>query len=413
MRIAHVLRKYDPSEWGGVETAVLQLMHGLRAAGVDNTVYAPKLAQPTQVADPFAAAGFAVRRYRATLPVLGITADERQRRLAVGGNILSLDLPARLLMDGVDVLHAHTLNRIGGAVRVVSKVRNVPYAVSIHGGYLDLPPSVVSEMVAQGRRGFDWGKPFGLALGSRRVVDDAAAVFAVNPREAELLQEKYPHLNVECMPLSIDPKPFAQSHVETANRALAITPERKVILCVCRIHPVKNQLLLIEAVDRLRREFPDLLLVLVGGVTDASYSDALRQTVAERGLENHVRILDPLPPGQPTLVGLYQRADLFALASDAETFGLVLIEATLARTPFVASDTSGATHVAGVCESGQLFRRGDVDDFVRVARERLANPIDSGVLDRAHQTVIDKFSVRAVAERYLVHYRRLTSGNAA
>ena len=43
MQIAHILRKYDPSEWGGTESVVLQLTADFSAHGVDSIVYAPRI----------------------------------------------------------------------------------------------------------------------------------------------------------------------------------------------------------------------------------------------------------------------------------------------------------------------------------------------------------------------------------
>lgn len=412
MRIAHVLRKYDPAEWGGVETAVLQLVRGLRDAGADSVVYAPALERPSEVDDPFLEAGFVVRRYSARLPVIGISSEERERQIQVGGNILSLDLISQLLSAQVDLIHTHTLNRIGGAVRMASKLRNKPYVASIHGGYLDLPPRVADEMAGRGRRSFDWGKPFGMVLGSRKVVPDAAAVFAVNPHEAELLKEKFPNLRVDCMPLGIDPAPFERPQSQEAAVRFGIDDDQKVLLCVARIHSVKNQTLLVEGVRRLRQDFPNILLFLVGGVTEAAYAEQLEAAIARDSLEANVRLLPPLSPSDPALVGLYQRADLFTLASNAETFGLVLIEAALAATPFLASRTSGATHVASHCDTGTLFPIGDVDAFVAEARHLLNARPNRGDLEQSRKEVVSFYSKDAVAQRYLEHYRAVLAAHA-
>ena len=48
MHVAHVLRKYNPAQWGGTETVILQLLDGLRAQGVSGSVYAPRLEQAVQ-----------------------------------------------------------------------------------------------------------------------------------------------------------------------------------------------------------------------------------------------------------------------------------------------------------------------------------------------------------------------------
>src|SRR5690349_20453963 len=96
MQVAHILRKYNPAEWGGTETAVKQLLDGLKREGVIGTVYSPKLAQPP-ARDPFKEASHPIRRYRAFVPVLNLTEEQRAQLVAVGGNLMSFDLPFRLL----------------------------------------------------------------------------------------------------------------------------------------------------------------------------------------------------------------------------------------------------------------------------------------------------------------------------
>jgi hypothetical protein len=81
MRIAHLLRKYNPAEWGGTETVIHQTTSGLRRQGVDSIVYCPALAggtsgsavelkdahgrdaRATMVRDPLAEAGCLVKRF--------------------------------------------------------------------------------------------------------------------------------------------------------------------------------------------------------------------------------------------------------------------------------------------------------------------------------------------------------------
>jgi hypothetical protein len=43
MRVAHLLRKYNPSEWGGTESVMLQLTAELAKLGIESVVYAPKV----------------------------------------------------------------------------------------------------------------------------------------------------------------------------------------------------------------------------------------------------------------------------------------------------------------------------------------------------------------------------------
>src|ERR1700690_2459831 len=99
MRVAHLLRKYNPSEWGGIESAVLQLTTDLEKHGVGSVIYAPRLEMGTNSADPLEATNCVVRRFRARVPVWGISAERKDRLIAVGGNLISFDLMGSLWRD--------------------------------------------------------------------------------------------------------------------------------------------------------------------------------------------------------------------------------------------------------------------------------------------------------------------------
>jgi hypothetical protein len=196
MRVAHLLRKYDPTEWGGTETAIARLTAGLAAQGVDSVVYAPRLprtmtaaegasqlsdmggtpmppvtaakrgtgvppvdSQQTgrrPAADPLVAAGCVVRRFRAFVPVWGIAAERKRQLVAVGGNLLSFDLPGALWREpGLDVIHAHVLGRLGAIGRAVARRRRLPFVLSVHGGAYDLPSAVRQGLVQPAAGGWD------------------------------------------------------------------------------------------------------------------------------------------------------------------------------------------------------------------------------------------------------------------
>ena len=59
MRAVHLLRKFNPAEWGGTETAIQRLFDGLREHGVRPVVYCPRLEQDS-VEDPLVAGGYDV-----------------------------------------------------------------------------------------------------------------------------------------------------------------------------------------------------------------------------------------------------------------------------------------------------------------------------------------------------------------
>jgi alpha-maltose-1-phosphate synthase len=355
MRVAHILRKYNPAQWGGTETAVQRLLDGLASHGVSSIVYGPNLDEPC-THDPFAEAGHSVRTYRARAPVWGISEEQRKQLFAVGGNLLSFDLVWKLLREpDLAVIHTHATNRLGGAALTVARWRGLPLVATIHGGVLDLPDSVRQQLAAPLQGGWEWGKVFGALLRSRRVLEEASAIFTCNRNEAELLAARFPGKRIVVQPHGVPASLYQADQRSIARAAFPQIQDRPVLLAVGRIDPVKNQSWLVQQWPAVLQRHPEAMLALAGACTDESYGKQLKKDLRNLGIEKRVLLTGGLPPGDARLVGLLQTARALVLPSQSETFGLVIIEAWAAGTPVLSSRTSGADELVQHGHNGLLF----------------------------------------------------------
>lgn len=375
MRVAHILRKYDPAQWGGTETAIERLTAGFVGQGVESVVYAPRLPAEVAVADPLVAAGCVVRRFRALVSVWGISAARRREMVAVGGNVLSFELIRALWREpGIDVIHAHALGRLGASGRVVARERGLPFVLSVHGGAYDLPTAVRDGLSRSAAGGWDWGKPLGWMLRARYLFDESDAILTVNEREAVLIRERHPGRRVMVQPHGVPAARFAVDQRAKAQAAFPIVDGRPVLLVLGRIDAVKNQEWLIAQAAGLVRRHPRVLLVFVGASMDRGYGEALKARVTRDGLEGNVCWAGNLPPGDPRLVGLLQTARAVVLPSVSETFGIVILEAWAAGTPVISSRTSGAMALVEEGVNGWLFGLGEPATFHAAVDQLLADP---------------------------------------
>ena len=356
MRVAHILRKYDPTEWGGTETAIARLTAGLAGQGVDSVVYAPRLARTMTAADPLAAAGCVVRRFRAFVSVWGIAAEQKRQLVAMGGNLLSFDLPGSLWREpGLDVIHAHVLGRLGAIGRAVARGRRLPFVLTVHGGAYDLPVAVRQELVKPAAGGWDWGRPLGLLLRARHLFAESDAIITCNQREAELIRARHPGRRVYVQQHGVPAALFAPDNRPMAREAFPALQGRAVLLVLGRIDPTKNQEWLVAQAAELARRHPRILLVLVGACTNQRYCAALSTRVTREGLHDCVLLTGNLPPGDPRLIGLLQEAQAVVLPSLSESFGIVILEAWAAGTPVISSRTTGAAALVEDGVNGWLF----------------------------------------------------------
>jgi glycosyltransferase involved in cell wall biosynthesis len=408
MHIAHLLRKYNPAEWGGTETVIRQLFDGLRRDGVESTVYCPAIPNPGGH-DPLAEAGCAIRRFRAFVPIWGISPEQRRQMVAVGGNLLSFELPRMLWADrSISLIHTHTLGRIGGIGLTLAQRKGVPFVLTIHGGVYDLPEALRRSFNTPQTGGVEWGKPFGLLFRSRRVLDEADAILTCNQREAELIREQHPDRRVIVQPHGVPAKLYAEEHREAAWAAYPQLRGRDVVLSLGRIDAVKNQRWVVEQMPEMLRRHPNVVLVLAGACTDEAYGAELNRRIAELGLEPHVLITGKLPPADPRLIGLLQIARVAMLQSVSETFGLVILEAWAAGTPVLSSRTSGASALIEPGRNGWLFDLDRPESFhtaISIAltnEQRRAEAVAAG-----RQRVVAEYDTQVLASRVRQMYEHL------
>ena len=362
MRTVHVLRKYNPAEWGGTETAVLQMTSGLREHGVESTIFCPEIPEKPRH-DPLAEAGNTIKRYRAFVPVAGISDQQRAQLVSVGGNLMSVDLLWYLFREPASIIHTHAMNRIGGIALTAAKFRKLPFVVTIHGGAMDLPQKVKDQLAEPLKGGLEWGKVLGAPLRSRRVLPDADAILTCNKKEAALLAEKYPGKRILVQPHGVPMARFEQDCRPAAQNAFPELRGLPYLLVLGRIDPVKNQGWALEQFPAIVRKHPDARLVFAGACTDEQYGKSLKKEARNSGIEDRVTFTGGLSPGDPRLTGLLQGAAAVVVPSHSETFGLVILEAWAAQCAVITSRTSGALDLVQDGVNGHLFDLKDATNF--------------------------------------------------
>lgn len=409
MRVAHLLRKYNPSEWGGTETAIQRLFEGLKEHSVVSIVYSPRIETGVKTADPLQKAGCRMERFKAFVPIWGISNAEKQQMISVGGNLMSLDLISSLWRQrGLSLIHTHALGRIGAIGSTIARLRHLPLVVSIHGGVLDLPQGLRSSLLNSTGKGWEWGKVFGLLLRSRQLLHDADAIVTCNPKEAALLQNKFPAKHVVVQPHGVRLDQYQADHRHAAIAAFPAIANREMLLCLGRIDSIKNQAWLIEQAPGIFRAHPKAFLVFVGACTEEKYGKMMERRIHELGIQDHVLLTGGIPPADPRLIGLLQDATALVLPSISETFGLVLLEAWASGTAVISSRTSGATALIKHGENGWLFDLDCPDGFHKAVNQTLSNPgLRKCLAARGGELVSSDYDTTALAVRMKEIYAQL------
>ncbi len=168
------------------------------------------------------------------------------------------------------------------------------------------------------------------------------------------------------------------------RESLGVPRDAQILLNVGVSEPRKGHGPLLAAFDVVRRRHPDTHLVIVG-LHDSLYCDALRDRVVKRGLSDQVSLVpivrDPLP--------WFRIADLFVNCSDIESLPRTILEAMALRLPVVATDVFGARELITDGESGWLCQPNDLNALIVGLLRALDTPPAERVrlADRAHSHV--------------------------
>lgn len=127
------------------------------------------------------------------------------------------------------------------------------------------------------------------------------------------------------------------------------------LLFAGRIQKLKGPHILIRALGLLARSRPDLSfeLTVLGSLSGVTELD-LHRLVAEEGVQGSVLLLPPVPADE--LAAWFRGADVVAVPSYSESFGLVAMEAQACGTPVLAHDVGGLPHTVRDGETGLLVR---------------------------------------------------------
>ncbi|HEX7744510.1 MAG TPA: D-inositol-3-phosphate glycosyltransferase [Micromonosporaceae bacterium] len=382
----------------------------------------------TEVARRLAEAGVAVEIFtRATAsdlpPVVEVAPGVHVRHITAGPyeGLGKEDLPAQLcaFTNGVlraeaarppgfyDLIHSHYW--LSGQVGWLAKERwGVPLVHTAH-----TLAKVKNAQLAAGDR----PEPKARVIGEEQVVAEADRLVANTHAEADDLISRYAadprRVSVVEPGVDLDRfQPALTGREDAARRAarrrFGLSARGHVVAFVGRIQPLKAPDVLLRAAATLSRLDPevarDVMVVIAGGPSGSGLDrpTALIELAASLGISGSVRFLPPQAGAD--LPALYRAADLVAVPSYNESFGLVALEAQACGTPVVAAAVGGLPTAVRDGVSGTLVAGHDPADWARTLGRLLSAPALRAELARGAVEHARNFSWTRTAAGLLAVY---------
>jgi glycosyltransferase involved in cell wall biosynthesis len=230
--------------------------------------------------------------------------------------------------ENVDLIHSNTLVTIEGALAATAL--GLPHVWHSRGPFWEkFPPAYAG----------DWEFFYSMI---DEVGDHVACVSSV------VLEQTKQYVSKTSCTLISDGVDL--SDVSDRETDLDLDGPAEFIACVGGIQQRKGQLDLIDALAIVKREHPQVVLLLCGTFGDEPYANEIRTRIEDTGLGSSVKFLG----FRSDVAGIVRRCRLVVHPAKSEGFGLAILEAMALGIPVVATRSGGPEEIIEDGVSGML-----------------------------------------------------------
>lgn len=327
---------------GGMNVYVRHLALELAAIGVAVDIYTRRTAagQPDRVQ---LAENVAVHHITAG-PFATVSKEALPELIPEMADVVAAHVAA-LTGDPVTVIHSHYwLSGMAGIL--VARQLDLPLVHTMH-----TMARVKNHHLPQGQT----AEPGIREDGEQHIVSAATRLIANTTAEAAELEGHYDgcEQRIDVVSPGVDLKVFKPAFRDRSRKELGVARQRFHVVFAGRLQRLKGPHVLVRAAALLRNERPDIDLQLTFlGARSGHDSYDLVHMIDDAGLVGVASVLPPVVPEQ--LADWYRSADVVAVPSSSESFGLVALEAQACGTPVIATNVGGLPRAVSDGRTGLL-----------------------------------------------------------
>ncbi|HEY9693368.1 MAG TPA: glycosyltransferase [Oculatellaceae cyanobacterium] len=292
-------------------------------------------------------------------------------------------------IDDYQLLHIHAIFSYASTMAMaIARLKHIPYIVRPIGQLCEWSLQQSAQK-----------KQIYLNLIEHANIDHSQALHFTSEQEKQETSQlcfKAPNF---ILPLGLSVPAQLPSARQKLRKLLKIADNQPVILFMSRLHPKKGLNYLIPALAKLTN-LP--FTFVLAGSGDTEYETEIDSLLQSTGMQQHTYRCGFVSGEMKQL--LLQGADIFALTSHSENFGIAVLEALAAGLPVIV--TPGVA-LASVIKKHQLGYVTELDeDKIASAIQSLLS--DQNVVkqmsDRARQLILEEYTWEQIAGKLIAVY---------
>lgn len=186
-------------------------------------------------------------------------------------------------------------------------------------------------------------------------------IITINQEDYLLVKDKFHCEACYIEGIGIDTKKFQINLTEREKKDLQtelnVSSKNFVMLFAGELNKNKNQIFLIQAMQKIKKIYPNVVLLLAG---EGSYKEEYQKQIKEYNLEENIYLLG----FRTDISKILKLCNLVVSSSYREGLPINILEALSSHVPVVATNIRGHRELIKSGENGFLYEIDDTNDFI-------------------------------------------------
>ena len=185
---------------------------------------------------------------------------------------------------------------------------------------------------------------------------------------------------------------LTQEEKEEFKEKIDIEKNDIVFSYIAELNSNKNQILLIKIIQELKKEKPNIKLLLIG---DGKLKEGYKQYIKNNDLENEIKLLGK----RQDINELLSITDVYLASSKREGLPVNVMEAMYKGIPIIATDNRGHRELIQNGVNGYICDKLDIQTFKMNIKKIFENMEKIDSMKEKNNTLIKKYELKEVKQK--------------